>query len=78
MPHLLAFLCTTAISVSLWGCLGSTPLLQAGDASSAEIMYSGDVENALPLAKQHCASYGRVPRLVETAPQIAYFACDPR
>ena len=52
------------------------PLLHAGDATSAEVNYSGDIANALPIAKLHCAAYGRVPRLVDRVPGTAYFACD--
>ena len=73
-----ALLCFSIIGVGLCGCLSPKPLLRAGDATSAEIMYSGDVADALPLARQHCAEYGRVARLVDTAPQMAYFACDSR
>jgi len=62
----------------LLGCLERGALLKEGDANSAQVMYSGDVANALPVARQHCASYGRVPRLVDTVPGIAYFACDGR
>jgi hypothetical protein len=50
--------------------------LRTGNATSAEVMYSGDIAHALPIAKQHCAGYGRVPRLADTAPGVAYFACD--
>jgi hypothetical protein len=63
-------------NAALAGCLEQRTFLRSGDATSAEVMYSGDVANALPIAKQHCASYARVPRLVDTAPGIAYFACD--
>ena len=62
----------------LLGCLERDAFLQEGNANSAQVMYSGDVANALPVAKQHCAGYGRAPRLVDTAPGIAYFACDGR
>ena len=62
----------------LLGCLERSAFLRDGNASSARIMYSGDIASALPVAKQHCAAYGRVPRLVDTAPDIAYVACDER
>ena len=75
---LTAALSISVMSAGLCGCLSQKPFLQAGDAASAEIMYSGDVANALPIARQHCAGYNRTPRLVETTPGIAYFACDPR
>jgi hypothetical protein len=76
MTHLPGLLALCAAIAALPGCLGQQPLLKAGDATSAEIMYSGDVANAMPLAKQHCAGYERVPRLVDTIPGIAYFACE--
>jgi len=71
-----AFFCICVLSCTLAGCLEQRSFLRSGNATSAEIMYSGDVAHALPIAKQHCAGYGRVPRLVDTAPGIAYFACD--
>ena len=73
MTGLSAALC---ICVLLAGCLEQRSFLRTGNATSAEVMYSGDVTHALPIAKQHCAGYGRVPRLVDTAPGIAYFDCD--
>jgi hypothetical protein len=76
MTRLPALLGLCAAIAALPGCLGQQPVLKAGDATSAEVMYSGDVANALPLAKQHCAGYERVPRLVDTIPGIAYFACE--
>jgi hypothetical protein len=68
-----AALCIAAL---LAGCLEQHSFLRTGNATSAEIMYSGDIAAALPIAKQHCAGYGRVPRLVDTGPDVAYFACD--
>ena len=68
-----AALCIAAL---LAGCLEQRSFLRSGNATSAEIMYSGDIAQALPIAKQHCAGYGRVPRLVDTGPDVAYFACD--
>ena len=69
-------LCICALSIALAGCLEQRSFLRTGDATSAEIMYSGDIAHALPIAKQHCAGYGRVPRLTDTAPEVAYYACD--
>ena len=73
-PSALLGICV--LSGALAGCLEQRSFLRSGNATSAEIMYSGDVAHALPIAKQHCAGYGRLPRLVDTAPGIAYFACD--
>lgn len=77
MRYLPAVVCTCAALAGLAGCLNQRPFLQGGDATSAQIMYSGDVSNAVPVARQHCAGYARVPRLVDTTPGSAYFACDP-
>jgi hypothetical protein len=66
------------LPLPLIGCLERPAFLRDGNATSAQVMYSGDVASALPVAKQHCAGYGRVPRLVDTAPDVAYFACEGR
>jgi hypothetical protein len=71
-----ALLCVCILSASMIGCLEQHSFLRSGNATSAEIMYSGDVAHAVPIAKQHCAGYGRVPRLVDTAPGVAYYVCD--
>ena len=76
MTKLPALLGLCAIIATLARCLGQQPLVKAGDATSAEIMYSGDIANAMPLAKKHCAGHERVPRLVDTTPGVAYFACE--
>jgi hypothetical protein len=76
MRHLPAVVGACAALAGLTGCLNQRPVLQAGDATSAQIMYSGDVSNAERVARQHCAGYARVPRLVDTAPGIAYYACE--
>jgi hypothetical protein len=73
------FLGFTVVGAALSGCPTPQPLLQNGDASSAEIGYSGgDVASTLPIASRHCASYERVARLVDTSPWVAYYACDSR
>ncbi len=63
---------------ALSGCPTAQPLLQNGDASSVEVVYSGDVAGTLPIASRHCASYERVARLVDSSPWLAYYACDRR
>ena len=65
-----------ALILMLSGCLDQKSFLDKGDASSAEVLYPGDVAGALTIAKEHCAGYGRVARLVDTIPGKAYFACD--
>ncbi|HEY4469917.1 MAG TPA: hypothetical protein VGN21_02020 [Stellaceae bacterium] len=77
LTQLPVLLCVCAALVGLAGCLSQRPFLQSGDVTSAEVVYSGDVANAVPVARQHCVSHARVPRLVDTTPGIAYFACDP-
>lgn len=56
-------------------CEGPKPFLIQGDASSAEVGYSGNVESAPAVAKQHCAQYERVPRFLEAQENVAFFDC---
>jgi hypothetical protein len=60
---------------TLAGCSGLHPFVRAGDANSVEVVYSGDAASALPAARQHCAKYERVPRLVNAGADIALFDC---
>jgi len=63
---------------ALGGCPTAQPLLQNGNASSVEVVYSGDLASTLPIASRHCTSYERVARLVDSTPWLAYYACDRR
>lgn len=56
-------------------CTGSKPFLLQGDADSAQVGYSGNVDAATPVARQHCAQYERVPRFLEAEENIAFFDC---
>jgi hypothetical protein len=56
-------------------CAGSKPFLLQGDADSAQVGYSGNVDAATPIARQHCAQYERVPRFLEAEENIAFFDC---
>ena len=62
----------------LAACTGSGPFVRAGNANSVEIGYSGDVEAALPVARQHCAQFEKVPRLVDAGADVAVFNCVSR
>jgi hypothetical protein len=67
-----------AIGVLLASC-GGHPFVHAADPDSIEITYGGsDIAGAWRLARQHCAQFGRVPRLVDRGLSIASFKCDPR
>ena len=68
-------LATSAASALLSGCSGPHPFVRKGDANSVEIIYSGDAESAWPVARQHCAQYERVPRLVNAGVDLAIFDC---
>lgn len=56
-------------------CAGPKPFLLQGDASSAQVGYSGDIDAATPVARQHCAQYERVPRFLEAEENVAFFDC---
>jgi hypothetical protein len=57
------------------GCSWEKPFLLQGDAKSAQVGFSGNIEGATLVAKQHCAQYERVPRFLEAEENIAYFDC---
>ncbi len=56
-------------------CTWSKPFLLQGDANSAQIGYSGNIDDATLVAKRHCAQYERVPRFLEAEENIAFFDC---
>lgn len=56
-------------------CAGPTPFLLQGDADSAQVGYSGALDAAAGVAKQHCAQYERIPHFVEAEENIAFFDC---
>ena len=58
------------------GCVGSGPVLLQGDASSAEVAYrEADIAPAAAVARQHCAGFEKVPHLIDTQQNIAFFDC---
>jgi hypothetical protein len=56
-------------------CTGPKPFLLQGDASSAQVGYSGDIDGATLVARRHCAQYERVPRFLEAQENVAFFDC---
>jgi len=64
--------------VPVSGCTGSRPFLLQGDANSAQVGYSGEIEGATLVARQHCAQYERVPRFLEAQENVAFFDCVRR
>lgn len=67
-----------AAGVLLSACGWTHPYIRDGDAKSVEVGYGEDVATTWPLARQHCAAYDRVPRLVDPGLHLAYFQCVPR
>jgi hypothetical protein len=69
-----------AAGAVLWGCTAPHPAVRGGDANSVEVSYAGDVASTLPVARQHCAQFERVPRLVDAGAGtgIAIFDCVRR
>jgi hypothetical protein len=75
-PHLISALSVAAVILA--ACTGPSPFVRAGDASSVEIGYSGDVDATLPLARRHCAQFEKTPLLVDAGANIAVFQCVGR
>ena len=59
-------------------CTGPKPFLLQGGPGSAQVGYSGMIDDATAVARQHCAQYERVPRFVEADQNVAFFDCVPR
>ena len=57
------------------GCSKPAPFVREGDANSVEIGYGGDIQDAIPAARRHCAQFERVPRLSGHTLDGAVFAC---
>jgi hypothetical protein len=68
-------LAVATVGAALSGCTAPHPVIRSGNANSVEVSYAGDVASALPLARQHCAQFERVPRLVDPGLDIAIFDC---
>ena len=73
-----AFAMALAAAACLSACTGAHPFARSGDANSVEVVYAGDPASALPVARQHCARYERVPRLVNAGADVALFDCVGR
>ena len=63
-----------ALALALASC-NTRAFFRQGDADSVEVGYAGDVETAFPVARKHCARFERVPQLVESRIDTAYFNC---
>ncbi len=72
--HLLAALGLFALSE---GCAGPKPFIRESSPSSVEISHAGDLQGATVLARQHCAAYEKVPRLMQSGTDVAIFDCVP-
>ena len=68
-------LAAVVLALALAGCLEAHPSVHHGDADSVEITQGGDIANAWPLAKRHCAQFERVPQLIDSDGDTARFAC---
>ena len=72
-------LCALGIAVAaLGGCTAPHPYISEGDQKSVAVAYGGRIDDALPLARQYCARFERTPKLVDSAPDVAYFDCVPQ
>ncbi|MGE0260572.1 MAG: hypothetical protein AB7H71_11170 [Alphaproteobacteria bacterium] len=54
---------------------GPGPFVRGGNADKVEIGFSGDVSNAIPLARKHCAQFERVPYYVAPTLDGGIFEC---
>ena len=64
-----------ALGIALGGCFPHQDVAMGGNADGIAISYAGDLAATLPLARQHCAQFERVPVLHSTKENTAYYAC---
>ncbi len=57
------------------GCHAPHPVIMQGGAGSVAIAYVGDLAGVDALARRHCASYERVPRLEQVQQNTVYYDC---
>jgi hypothetical protein len=76
MTRRAAWLLVSALAAPLGGCALPHPAtVMQGNANGVAINFVGDVAETLPLARQFCARYERVPVLHETKEENAYYFC---
>ena len=69
---------TLALALGLVACFQVQPALRQGTPTSAEVSYAGEIQQSLPIAQRHCASFERTARLMDTGDGVAYYACERR
>ncbi len=76
MTRRAAWLLVSVLAAPIGGCapLHQDTVMQ-GNANGVAINFVGDVAGTLPLARQFCARYERVPVLHETKDENAYYFC---
>jgi len=76
MTRSAAWLAVLVLVASIGGC--TTPphdAVMQGNVNGLAISYVGDIAETVPLARQFCARYERVPVLHETKEDNAYYFC---
>ena len=63
------------VATALSGCFPHQNAAMHGGPDGVLISYMGDVSATLPLARQHCAQYERVPVLAGAKDNLATYAC---
>jgi hypothetical protein len=79
MNRLTGLTATLAFCLALAGCAQpyQNVIMMDGKADGVVIQYYGDVNATLPLARQHCAAYERVPvrRSYSAEKNLVIYAC---
>jgi hypothetical protein len=75
VPCVSAILFLALIGAAISACGGPGPFVREGSANSVEIGFSGDLSNAMPLARKHCAQFERVPRYLMPTLDGGIFEC---
>lgn len=74
--QVLARVAILVLGASIGGCaIAHKDTVMSGNADGLIINYYGDVAETLPLARQHCAQYERVPVLHEAKDDNVVYFC---
>jgi hypothetical protein len=67
-----------AAALLLAACGTQHPFVSRGSPGGLTVTHSNDIEGATAVARRYCAGYERVPHLLDSTMDQAYFECRSR
>jgi hypothetical protein len=63
------------LAAALAGCLQAQNHVMTGDQNQVRIQYYGDIDATVPMARQYCAQFERVPQRRDSDVDSVTYAC---